>query len=202
MIDPYNVTNFNRTQAALQEFLLFAIVVAGKTAKTQAKALERFLALKRCDETPFEYLVRLDNTWKLDNAIHDSRLGQYGKLKSAFSDLAQRYRYPNSHPWITDLHTVQTEDLESIPGIGPKTSRFFILHTQACAPTACLDTHILKFLRAMNVKDVPKVTPQNIKEYRRLESEFLAICRHLDVHPAKFDLAVWTYYANGQRRAA
>lgn len=201
MIDPFNITKFDRTPEELEEFLLFAIVVAGKTATTQAKALERFLAFKRCDESPFDYVARLSKAWDLDRAVRESHLGQYRRIVGAFDAIARQRRYFPAD-WSSQLHTVQTTDLENIPGIGPKTSRFFILHTQECAKAACLDTHVLKFLAAMNIKDVPKVTPQNMKEYRRLEGEFLAICRTLDVHPAKFDLAVWTYYANGQRRAA
>ena len=42
-IDPYNITNFNRTEGELQLFLLFCIVVAGKTAYIQAEKLEQFL---------------------------------------------------------------------------------------------------------------------------------------------------------------
>ena len=40
MIDPYKITNYNRTESQLQEFLLFCILVAGKTAYIQAKKLE------------------------------------------------------------------------------------------------------------------------------------------------------------------
>jgi hypothetical protein len=43
MIDPYNITNYNRTEGELQKFLLFCIVVAGKTAYIQAQKLEEFL---------------------------------------------------------------------------------------------------------------------------------------------------------------
>ena len=44
MIDPYNITNYNRTQNELEEFLLFCIVVAGKTAYIQSRKLDEFLA--------------------------------------------------------------------------------------------------------------------------------------------------------------
>jgi hypothetical protein len=44
MIDPYNITNYNRTQNELEEFLLFCIVVAGKTAYIQAQKLNEFLS--------------------------------------------------------------------------------------------------------------------------------------------------------------
>ena len=43
MIDPYNITNYNRTEAELQELLMFCILVAGKTAYIQAGKLEQFL---------------------------------------------------------------------------------------------------------------------------------------------------------------
>ena len=42
-IDPYNITNYSRTEEELQLFLLFCIVVAGKTAYIQAEKLEQFL---------------------------------------------------------------------------------------------------------------------------------------------------------------
>ena len=43
MVNPYDITNYNRTQNELQEFLLFTIVVAGKTAYIQAQKLDQFL---------------------------------------------------------------------------------------------------------------------------------------------------------------
>ena len=42
-IDPYNITKYDRTEEELQLFLLFCIVVAGKTAYIQAEKLEQFL---------------------------------------------------------------------------------------------------------------------------------------------------------------
>lgn len=203
MIDPCNITDFNRTQSELQEFLLFAIVVAGKNAKTQATALERFLARRRRDEAPFEYLVRLwRSSYGMNAAVREARLGQYRRIIGAFSDIARSIAYQQANSPFASLHTVQTVELERIHGVGPKTSRFFILHTQADASVACLDTHILKFLRAMNIKGVPDVTPQNMKTYGYLEGEYLRICRTLHVHPATFDLAVWNLYSSNGRRVA
>lgn len=43
MIDPNNITKFYRTEAELEEFLLFCIIVAGKNSKIQAKKLAEFL---------------------------------------------------------------------------------------------------------------------------------------------------------------
>jgi hypothetical protein len=41
-VDPYNITKYNRTEAELECFLLFCIVVAGKTAYIQARKLDEF----------------------------------------------------------------------------------------------------------------------------------------------------------------
>ena len=46
MIDPRKVTKFDRTLEELEEFMLFAIVVAGKNAFQQARKLEQFLAYR------------------------------------------------------------------------------------------------------------------------------------------------------------
>ena len=47
MIDPSDVTKYDRTEEELEEWLLFCIVAAGKTAKTQARLLENFLTSLR-----------------------------------------------------------------------------------------------------------------------------------------------------------
>ena len=44
-VDPYNITKYNRTKAELECFLLFCIVVAGKTAYIQAQKLDEFLKI-------------------------------------------------------------------------------------------------------------------------------------------------------------
>lgn len=43
MVDPFDITKYNRTQAELEELLLFCISVAGKNARVTSHNLERFL---------------------------------------------------------------------------------------------------------------------------------------------------------------
>ena len=42
-IDPYKITDYHRSDKDLELFLLFCIVVAGKTAYIQADKLDQFL---------------------------------------------------------------------------------------------------------------------------------------------------------------
>jgi len=94
------------------------------------------------------------------------------------------------------LHSVQPAELEQIPGVGPKTARFFVLHSQPNARGAALGTHILKVLKASGIPNVPKSTPSG-KEYDRLERAYLEICNVHNVNPAQFDLAIWRHYSEG-----
>ena len=93
-----------------------------------------------------------------------------------------------------DLRTCTAEDLERCPGIGLKTSRFFILHTRRAARVACLDTHILRWLSDLGYK-APKVTPNSKKVYRELEAIFLGLARKKRMSPARLDLAIWRKYS-------
>ena len=93
-----------------------------------------------------------------------------------------------------DLRTCAPEELEQIYGIGMKTSRCFILHTRKDAQVAGLDTHMLKHLKAMGVRKVPKTTPGSRKVYLRLEKKVLKFAKRMGFTPAEYDLAVWNKY--------
>jgi len=190
MIEPTNITNYNRTQAELEEFLLFAILVAGKTAKTQAEKLDSFLIPCSCNITPFGWIKML---CKIDH--HDPRLGllatmkicklgQYNRIEKAFRGILQ---------FEGKLDSVTLEELESIQGIGPKTARFFLLHSRPNQKVAALDTHILKFLSEKGY-NVPKSTP-NKKMYRKIELDFLAECEKAGKNVADMDLEIWKSYS-------
>ncbi len=189
MINPHDITNFERSEKELEEFLLFAVSVAGKTAEVQADKLDQFLNLVPLPEyySPFEkvrYLV-LKSYCSLNNYLKTVKLGKYSLLEDSFRSLS----FSN-----IDLRSISCKDLQSFPGIGPKTSRFFILHSRLNAGVACLDTHILKWLSEyLNEVDVPNSTPRR-SEYNTLESRFIEICNSNNVHPAKLDLKIWKMY--------
>ena len=190
MIDPYNITNYNRTEAELQELLMFCILVAGKTAYIQAGKLEQFLdsiksRLNLSDKIkPFDIIRSANDHGILSQEIQKAKLGQYSKITKAFD-----YIINNK----INLFNCEPFELEKIPGVGLKTSRFFILHSRNIKSVAVLDVHILKFLGTLGYK-VPKTTP-NAKQYYFLEQKFLDYCRVNDLHPANADLDIWKSYA-------
>jgi len=197
MIIPEKITNYNRTQAELEEFLIFAIIVAGKTAKTQAQKLDSFLCnhplkngtLNEKKHSPFDFiqaLISLDfhDLNMLGLWMKDCKLGQYKRLDKAFRGILQ---------FKGKLDSVSVEELESIEGIGSKTSRFFLLHSRPNQKLAVLDTHILKYMAAQGYS-VPKTTP-NKKKYKQIEDDFLYECRILRKNPAELDLEIWKSYS-------
>lgn len=190
MVNPFKITNYNRTNSELQEFLLFAIIVAGKTAYIQANKLELFLNTCRKDfkldnVEPFQVLKILNSNKLLEQYIIDCKLGQYRKTIKAFLYLINN---------DLDLEKCTVDDLEKIPGVGPKTSRFFILHSRK-EKVAVLDVHILKWISNLGYNKVPKTTPSNPKVYKKLEQIFLDYCIENDKDPAQLDLEIWKTYA-------
>jgi thermostable 8-oxoguanine DNA glycosylase len=185
MIVPEKITNYNRTEKELEEFLIFAILVAGKTAKTQARKLEQFLAsCPYSHYTPFEYLEYMIKTNTLTGEMMRLKLGQYKRLLIAFLGIVR---------FKGNLKNVTVDDLESIKGIGSKTARFFVLHSRPKVRHAVLDTHILKWMGALGI-NVPKATPPK-KKYKELEEKFLALADERNMSVADLDLHIWKTYA-------
>jgi len=187
MINPTEITNYNRTEAELEEFLLFAILVAGKTAKTQAKKLDQFLSfIKKHNfgETPFECIQQCIG-YQLVNSMMLFKLGQYKRIGHAFKEILK---------FKGKLKTVTVQDLESVKGIGPKTARFFILHSRPNAQIACLDVHILKWLDDLNYPNIPLATPSK-NRYGIIEKYFLTEAKKRGVTPADLDLRIWKSYS-------
>ena len=182
MIDPTKVTNYNRTSAELEEFMLFAIIVAGKGAFQQAKKLEAFLAPSRPDMSPFAYITYLEHEGKLDEALRSVKMGQYHRIGSAFRGVANFFARDSKV-------TLSIRLLECIRGAGMKTARFFFMHSLPNQRLACLDTHILKWLGEKG-HEVPKQTPNGIK-YLKLEEIFLGYADQMSKSPADLDLEIW-----------
>ena len=193
-VDPYNITNYDRTKDELECFLLFCIVVAGKTAYIQARKLDEFLTSinKRLmmpeHVNPFQSLKSAEQHGILMEEILKAKLGQYKKIYNGF-------KYITEHEY--DLTRMNPDLLERIPGVGMKTSRFFLLHSDKNYKDiiAILDTHILKFIKE-NIDDrAPKSTPTIRVTYKYWEDLFLYWCQCNNKNVADFDLEVWKSYA-------
>jgi thermostable 8-oxoguanine DNA glycosylase len=143
------------------------------------------------DVSPFDVIKFLDKSDILMYGIMKAKLGQYNKLYKAF-----KYLCDNN----LNLSACSAQDLEKIPGIGMKTSRFFIMHSRDSRDIAVLDVHILKFLSSLGY-NVPKTTP-NKKQYLILEKIFLNYCTENNIHPAQADLNIWKSYAKKQNKVA
>lgn len=182
-IDSHNVTNYNRSQEDLQAFWLFGILVAGKNSEVQARKLAAFLLpAEGFNETPFNYIERLLRAGGLMDMMSYHKLGQYTRIFKSFTQSIG-----------LDLEFCSVADLESIHGVGPKTSRFFLLHTRSSQQYAVLDTHILKWMGSELGVNVPKSTPSG-ERYRLLEDTFLDHCVTVGKTPAELDLEIWSRY--------
>ena len=184
LVDPSNVIDYDRDDSNLELFWLFCLVVAGKTAKTQARLLNNFLldCSPDCD-SPFGRIRGAMRTGSLLDKIKESRLGQYNRLVRAFEESV-----------LLDLRNCTITDLEEIHGVGPKTARMFLMMTRQDQKYAALDTHVLKHLRANGI-DAPLTTPPAGRKYKSLEDEFLRLVEVSGKSVAEYDLEVWKSYA-------
>ena len=197
-IDPYNITKFDRTEEELQLFLLFCIVVAGKTAYIQAEKLEQFLCsvnerlMMPGRVLPFQTLKSAEQHGILMEEIQKAKLGHYRKIYAGFKFITE-YKF--------DLRNTTTEQLEVIPGVGMKSSRFFLLHSDLNYQNniAILDTHILKFIKENIDERAPKSTPTIRVTYKYWEDRFLLWCEQNDKNVADFDLEVWKSFARTKK---
>lgn len=189
MIDPTDVTKFDRTVPQLEEFLLFCIIVAGKRARMQAPKLHQFLTENEAEpsETPFSIIRKLHREGRLLEAIQSARLGQYTRLARCFEEVSK-----------LNPATCTTDDLEAITGIGPKTSRYFLLHSRKGTRAAVLDRHILRWMGEKFGINVPSNTPPAGKNYNKFEKAYLDYCDQNQVSPADLDLAIWNKLSEGK----
>lgn len=183
MIDPTKVTVYNRNTKELEEFLLFCIAVAGKNATTTSKNLEALLAYGSdyCDGSPYEIVTTINQIRPLNLVLKDFGFGCHGLKAKGFLGAARSG---------LDLMKCRAIDLENIPGIGMKTSRYFILHSRRGAQVACFDTHLLKWMSYYTGYTIPKQTPTG-KKYLELEKVFLDIAKSMNISPADLDLKIW-----------
>ncbi len=173
--------------ADLQLRLIYSIIVAGKSARFAAAAIER-LGLSRSHDS-FQAVRLWIARGRLLETLRKARTGNYCKITNA---LIQFVRTP------IDLRTCTPAQLEEIHGIGPKTSRFFILWTRPGARYAALDVHVLRWMRARGY-NAPETTPSGAK-YRELEMAFLAEADKRGVTPRELDAQIWRDGSSGGKK--
>lgn len=182
MIYPDRITNYERTTEELEELIIFCICVAGHNAFHTAKQLDKLFTKLSAYVAPFYALKRIRQ--RLVPMLRWAKIGCHNKRAKYIKDLLDKN---------LNLRTCSVKELESIKGIGPKTARFFILHSRRDVnDIAVLDTHVLKFMRDEG-HQVPKSTPTG-KHYLRLEAEFLKLARKSNKSVAEFDLEIWNKY--------
>ena len=188
MIDPNKVTNFDRTDDELLEFWLFCLFVRGKNADIQAVKLDDFVDICRRTANKRTSLMAGLLRYKqgdIDGMLRSVKAGQYDTLSAAIYQTVLKLEEDPEF-----LRRASARDLEAIHGVGPKTARYFILHTRPKARVAALDTHILRYLRDRTDEAVPRTTPTG-KRYAELEKTFLLMADFEGVDPADMDLAIW-----------
>ena len=188
MINPAEVTNYNRTQAELEEFILFCINVAGKKSSIEAHKLEVFIERAKNitkESTPFNCIRKLIKLGRLQEIMHWAKLSPY----------TQRHNSYVSVVMIKDLQTVTLNRLLQVPGIGLKTARFFLSHSREDFDEPMLDTHILRFLRDQGYTNAPKSTPSNIGIYNYYANVFKMFARTMGKSVTDLDLEIWKQYS-------
>lgn len=171
----------NYDAAELEYRLIYSMIVAGKSAAF-ADGVQSRLYGKR-QTTAFQWFRGVRSRGRgIEAVLRAARSGNYTKLSTGISVLIDAK---------IDLARCSPAELEEIHGIGPKTSRFFIIWTRLGAEFAALDTHVLKWLRYLGHK-APVSTPSGEK-YAALEKIILAEAKKRKITARELDAAIWDY---------
>jgi len=195
MIDPYDLTK-PWDEIRLQEWFIFGVCVPGKSADQTAAKVQAMLEDMReqsmlpigisgsvTNLTPFACIDCAIKFGTLGRFLRKHKLGQYRRINKALRGMIK-----------INPATVTLEELETIHGVGAKTSRMLLLYTRPDQEMIPLDTHILKWLRAHDY-NAPKTTPPPGKKYRELELAFLAEGKKRGLTAKEWDTQVWQMYA-------
>lgn len=189
MIDPFDVTKYDRDRWDLEAFLIFCICVANKRADQTADKVNKFLPKSR-NVYPLEYLKILQESNGLDDIVKYYKFGQYSRIVKIFQLICEK-----------DIYNLSFEELIEIPGIGAKTAHYFLLHSREGYEGAALDTHMLRHLRENGI-DTPKNTPPYGPKYIELELEFKKLWKREepDMTLADYDLHLWKKYSISKQK--
>lgn len=180
--------HFDMTPDQLEQFLIFGKSVAGHKSAQRAPVVEKMLTELMDKYGGTSPITALQKAYQDPGAIEalarKHGLGPYQDIVPFLEHLATNR--------IPDLKTATEEELMQIPGIGPKTARFFKAHTDATrSNNVMLDTHILGFMRENGYPDAPRTTPQNPDVYEKWSDNFRKVADEFGLTPSDLDLQIW-----------
>ncbi len=185
MIDAANITNYKLFNNELEARVIFWILAAGKNGTRAAEITNNMTG-------NWERIAGITSPFKLLRSLSmKETINLCADYKTGCQTSKARSLYEASRAGL-DLRTCTAEDLESIYGIGMKTSRCFIIHSRKNAQYAGLDTHMLKHLSFLGY-EVPKNTPTG-KKYLTYEKIVIILSKESGKTPAEYDLDVWNKY--------
>lgn len=175
-----------QTKGQLEWALIYSCIVAGKSAVFADGVMHRLFGVREApwNFSPIGYLGSL-GVDGIERELRRARSGNYSKLTRCFSELAAAK---------LDLLKCTPTDLENIHGIGPKTSRFFILWTRPGERYAALDVHVLRWLKAKGYP-APKSTPSGAL-YASLEASFISEADKRGMTARELDFEIWNKGSN------
>jgi N-glycosylase/DNA lyase len=161
----------------------------------------------------------LDLEWAAENpdskVVIANELSKPVYLPLKINGTGRKYRFPNIRSKnITEAakvvfsdshwfhHLLEQQDSEKnvreilaskIPGIGLKEASHFLRDTGYSKNLAIIDTHIVAFLREIDVIPDQKAKTINREVYMELESLLEGICKDHNVTLSLFDMAIWRY---------
>ncbi len=179
-IDYKNITNFSRSSEELTAFLMWCTVTPGKRSDVITPKFNSMFTKR----TPTSLIKAHGKT--IRSHLEKAGIGQYDRISKCWKQIASLVKPRNQ------LADISRDELVKIDGIGPKTSSFFVAHSQPWSEIAVLDVHILRFLQEQFPSyPVPVQTPQDLDEYKRLEYMFLGISASRDMAPHELDTEIW-----------
>ena len=219
-INPNQITDYKRNEWDLQAFFFFAVAVQGKNSQQTARKVQGLLdhISEQFVENPFyekvkpetgviHYLLgEQDEGTAGINLLKEYKFGKYNQWEKLIDHMKQ-LKWGLLDPchmtigeWLMRSDYV---DIESIPSVGKKTSRFFKLHSDPEARCVPLDTHILKFIKSKHYPaiDIPKSTPTSPYTYQSIENLALTYMGNYIEQSktcstiAQADLEIWRSYA-------
>ncbi len=179
------------SRSECERFLIHALLVAGKTATFGTTKTD--LLLKEClaNESPFEFIRRMNEQNKLNALLREVKTGNYTKMENAFADIAKS---------TIDVANCTYADLRSIHGIGPKTARYFLMYSRPDSNSefsVVLDRHTLHWLRDCGYK-APELTPQDEEEYLFWAKAFAREARKVKMSIREADTFAWNRYSKNE----